>query len=141
MFITENDLYSKIRASDLRQIAGDDTTIIQHAISSSVGLVRSKIDATKYDVQRIFDAAGEQREGLLVSICVDVAIYEIVGIAQPNIDLTDRRERHNQALAYLDEVRDRNLPTGWPLLPEDPNTTPDSAPVVAGGNPPRNNYF
>lgn len=141
MFITENDLYSKIRTSDLRQIAGDDTTIIQHAISCAVGLVRSKIDAAKYDVPRIFDATGDQREGLLISICVDVAIYEVVAIAQPNVDLTDRRERRSQALAYLDDVRDRNLPTGWPLLPEDSGATPDTAPVVSGSRPPRNNYF
>lgn len=141
MFITEKDLHSKIQAFTLGQIVPpDDTVTIPHALSYAVGVVRSKIDDKKYDIKAIFETEGEARDGVLVSICVDVAIYEIVATVQPGIDLTDRRERRNQAIAYLDDMRDSHSPTGWPLAVADP-TTAETSDVEHGGTPPRNNYF
>lgn len=140
MFITIDDLYSKVRQSDLRQITGGNDSVSLHAIGYAVGLIRSYLGG-RYDTERIFSAQGEQREGMLVSIAVDIAIYEIVAICQPNIDLTDRRERRNQAVEYLRQVRDDSLPTGWPLLPEPDPGEGSGGPVEYGGRPPRDNYF
>ena len=98
-------------------------------------------------MEAIFSAVGEDREGALVAMGVDIAVYEIVAIAQPNIDLTDRRERRRQAIEYLTAVRDDNLPTGWPLRPVEPDEDDEedgisgSGSVLWGGIPSRGNYF
>lgn len=143
MFVTKNDLYSKVRESDLRQIIGSDGVVVDHAIGYAVGKVRSLIP-DKYDKVKIFEAVGSAREGLLVSMVVDIAIYEIVARVQPNIDLTDRRERANQAIAYLMDVRNSNLDTGWPLKTEETGTGGDEgggSSVLHGGNSPRGSHF
>lgn len=140
MFLTKEDLKSKIREGDLTRITGGDDMVVEHALSYAVGVMRSYL-AERYDTEAIFTATGETREGTLVAMGVDIAIYEIVAITQPNIDLTDRRERRRQAIEYLTAVRDDNLPTGWPLKPEKPDTEDGSGPVMWGGIPSRGNYF
>lgn len=140
MFLTKEDLKSKIREGDLTRITGGDDMVVEHALSYAVGVMRSYL-AERYDTEAIFTATGETREGTLVAMGVDIAIYEIVAITQPNIDLTDRRERRRQAIEYLTAVRDDNLPTGWPLKPEKPDTEDGSRPVMWGGIPSRGNYF
>lgn len=138
MFLTKEDLYSKIREGDLRQIVGQTDGVIEHALCFAVGKVRSYLG--RYDTDQIFSARGDSREGMIVSLCVDIAIYELVAIAQPNIDLTDRRARATAALDYLTEVRDNNLPTGWPV-PDREIENQDAKPVLFGGNRARGNYF
>lgn len=140
MFLTKEDLKSKIREGDLIRITAGDDMVVEHALSYAVGLMHSYL-AERYDTEAIFSAAGETREGALVAMGVDIAIYEIVAIAQPNIDLTDRRERRRQAIEYLTAVRDDNLPTGWPLKPDEPDAEYGSGPVLWGGLPSRGNYF
>lgn len=126
-----------MRENDLIKITGAEDMIIEHALGFAVSLMRSYL-VDRYDTQALFSAEGENREGLLVALGVDIAIYEIVAIAQPNIDLTDRRERRRQAIEYLTGVRDNNLPTGWPLRQEEPEENPS---VLHGGIPPRGNYY
>lgn len=138
MFLTQEDLYSKIRQGDLKQIVGANDSVVDHAICTALGKVRSYL--ARYNTERIFNATGDQREGMLVAIAVDIAIYELVAIAQPNVDLTDRRERARAALDYLAQVRDQSLPTGWPLLPSEAAKT-DEKPIISGGNRPRGNYM
>ena len=146
MFLTKQDLTSKLRESDLLRITGGDDMVVEHALSYAVGIMRSYL-AERYDVESIFSAVGEDREGALVAMGVDIAVYEIVAIAQPNIDLTDRRERRRQAIEYLTAVRDDNLPTGWPLRPVEPDEGEEedgisgSGSVLWGGIPSRGNYF
>jgi len=137
MFITIEDLYSKIRKHDLEQITGGDEIIAEHAISSAVAEIMGYLE--RYDTDRIFSAKGEDREGLLVSFAVDIAVYEIVAIARPNTDLTDRRERRNRAIDYLKQVRDDNISTPWPLKEGDGDEDPEAYSVAFGSYPKRRN--
>lgn len=137
MFITQNDLHAKMRASDLNQIVAGNDTIIPHAVAYAEGKAKN-ILAKRYDVDKLFSAADNQREGLLVSLCCDVAIYEIVALAQPNIDLTDRRERAAAAVEYLGRLGDGEYVTAWPLRED---VTAVDNPVVSGGKTPRSNYY
>lgn len=137
MFITKDDLLTKIRFSDLTQIVGDDDQLINHSISFAIGEIKSYL--TKYDTKKLFSAINDSREPLLIAFAVDIAIYEIIALARPNIDTTDRRERRNRAIGYLQAVRDDNLPTGWDLAPITEQS--DESPVVSKSTPPRGNYF
>ena len=95
--------------------------------------------AEKFDVDAMLGAQGEQRDQLLRGICVDIAIYEVVALAQPNIDLTDRREREQQAVEYLKELVMKKDVVPWPL--RDPIANPIDKPVEYGGRTPRQNLF
>lgn len=138
MFLKIEDLAAKIRLSDLRQITGQNDMVALHAMSYAEGIAKTYL--RKYDIIKLFESQDEQRDDLLMSLLSDIAIYEIVAIAQPNIDLTDRRERKGQAIAYLQQVKDGQITTGWPLQPSDQSNITES-PVENGGTPSRGNYF
>lgn len=138
MFLKIEDLAAKIRLSDLRQITGQNDMVALHAMSYAEGIAKTYLH--KYDLKKLFEAQDEQRDDLLLSLLSDIAIYEIVAIAQPNIDLTDRRERKGQAIAYLQQVKDGQIATRWPLQPSDQSNITES-PVENGGTPSRGNYF
>ena len=137
MFITENDLYTKIRQSDLKQIIGTDDTIVNHALATAQATA-SSIIGKKYDIDALTGAEGDKREPILVSTICDIAIYEIVALAQPNIDLTDRRERAQQATLYLKDIASGEYPMPWPLKQLD---TIKQSTVIHGGTTSRGNYF
>lgn len=136
MFIEESDLLTKIRLSDLKQIVGEDQQLIAHSISYAIGEIKPYL--AKYDTEKLFSAIRDNREPLLVAFAVDIAIYELIALARPNIDTTDRRERRNRAIGYLQAVRDDNLPTGWDLAPPPPVR---ESPVFSKSTPSRGNYF
>lgn len=138
MFLKIEDLAAKIRLSDLRQITGQNDMVTLHAMSYAEGIAKTYL--YKYDLKKLLEAQDDKRDDLLLSLLSDIAIYEIVAIAQPNIDLTDRRERKAQAIAYLQQVKDGQITTGWPLQLDDQSGTTES-PVENGGTPSRGNYF
>lgn len=137
MFLTETDLTSKIRQSDLQQIVGSNDAVVPHAMATAEGVARS-ILADRFDVDKLFSADTDHRELIIVGACVDIAIYEIVVLAQPNIDLTDRRERAQAATRYLRDLADGKYSVAWPLRP---NNATDESTVQSGGRPSRGNYF
>lgn len=137
MYITETDITSKIRESDLNQIVAGNDTVVPHAMACAEGIARS-ILAERFDVDKLFSAEGDHRELIIVWACVDIAIYEIVLLAQPNIDLTDRRERAQAATRYLRDLADGKYTVGWPLREQ---SATDESPVASGGRPSRGNYF
>lgn len=137
MFLAQTDLTSKIRQSDLQQIVGGNDAVVSHAMATAEGVARS-ILADRFDVDKLFSAAPDHRELIIVGACVDIAIYEIVVLAQPNIDLTDRRERAQAATRYLRDLAAGKYTVGWPLRVQ---STTDESVVQSGGRPSRGNYF
>lgn len=137
MFLTINDLHAKMRESDLRQIVAGNDTIVPHAIAVAEGKVHS-ILAKKFDIEKLFEKTAELRESIIVSACCDIAIYEIVSLALPNIDLEDRRVRALQAIEYLTKIADGEYVMPWALLPDDKK---EDSPVEFGGRPQRGNYY
>ncbi|MEG1464851.1 MAG: hypothetical protein RSC11_08150, partial [Mucinivorans sp.] len=128
---------AKIRQSDLQQIVAGNETVIDHAIAFAQGKAQA-ILSKKFDVAKLYESSKDQREELLVSLLGDMAIYEIVAIALPNVDMEDRRDRANHAVVYLNKLADGEYPVAWPLLPETEQT---DSPVTSGGRAQRGNYF
>lgn len=137
MFITKEDLLTKIKLSDLTQIVGDNELLINHSINLAIGKIKPYL--SKYNTDKLFSEAGDKRDPILFTFAIDIAIYEIIALARPNIDMTDRRERKNEAIEYLQNVKDGVLSMGWELAP--PKAIPDSSenPVVFISTPPRGN--
>ncbi|MBE9487985.1 MAG: DUF1320 family protein [Bacteroidetes bacterium] len=109
MFLKKQDLYLKIRPNDLEQIIGQNDDVINHSLNYSECIMRSYLSA--YNLENLFGA--EDRDTLLISFGVDIAIYEIIAISRPNISLTDKRERKQDAIKYLEEIRDKKIVTTW----------------------------
>jgi len=136
MFIQKEDLYKSIREHELDEITGNDDMLVKHAINSAISEVKVYLQK-RYDTEAVFSVQGENRNSLIVSFTVDIALYEIVAIALPGQNLDDRRARYKRAIDYLKQVLDGNIS---PDLPEQGNENYSEG-ESTGGNPARNNYF
>ncbi len=137
-FITQQDLTQAIREYEIGQITDGDPTLVDIAISTAISEMRPYL--FRYDTERLFAAEGTSREPLLVRFAVDIAVFELCSIARPDQDLENRRALYNRAIGWLKEVRDENMPTGFPLRPSGPEAPLENE-IAAGGTPARSNYY
>ena len=88
---------------------------------------------TRYDVDTAFSRTGDQRNGYLVMIVADVALYHLVSWLPKRIGFDIRETRYNQAIAWLKDVQSGKATPDLPV-PTDPSTGEEtSQPVRYGG--------
>lgn len=114
MFITKDDIHTKIMPHELDSIIGLDNEIVLHAISSAISEIRGYLIG-RYDTEAIFSKTGNNRHALLVSFACDIAVYEIVAIALPGQDLEDRRARYKRAIDWLKQLAAGIIQADLPL--------------------------
>lgn len=137
MYITIDELKTHARMEEISDIIRDDETIAHACIDMAIELASSKLMKT-YDVKAIFDAREAKRSALLVKIIKDIAIFEIINLANPHIDYADKKYRHEQAIDWLNAVYN-GMPANLPRLPEQPENKKSS--FTYHSNPKRNNHF
>lgn len=141
-FITVNDydatIHREILDSLLREDAGSSATI-EVCENRAIATVRALI-SSRYDCDAIFSATGDQRNVIILKVCVDIAVYEIFCQHNPYKMSKVREDRYKDAMQFLREVRDHldNI-EGAPLLPVD--TQKDNSPWQIESNELRATHF
>lgn len=136
-FIDKTDIIKALHGEYLDEITRNDELIIKAGIDAAISEMKAYL-ANIYDVQLIFSATGNNRNALLVEFAVDIAIYNIVEIDRPGIDMEDRRARYKRAIDWLKQVRDGNLNADLPLLD---NTEENKNPILYGSLSKRKNHY
>lgn len=141
-FITVNDydatIHREILDSLLREDAGSSATI-EVCENRAIATVRALI-SSRYDCDAIFSATGDQRNVIILKVCIDIAIYEIFCQHNPYKMSQIRRDRYEDAMQFLREVRDHQANIdGAPLLPVD--TQKDNSPWQIESNELRATHF
>ena len=118
--ITDYDatIHRDILDSLLREEAGSSATV-EVCENRAIATVRSLI-GNRYDCDAIFAATGDQRNVIILKVCVDIAVYEIFCQHNPYKMSKIREDRYKDAMTFLREVRDFDASIeGAPLLPEE----------------------
>lgn len=141
-FITVNDydatIHREILDSLLREDAGSSATI-EVCENRAIATVRALI-SSRYDCDAIFSATGDQRNVIILKVCIDIAVYEIFCQHNPYKMSQIRRDRYEDAMQFLREVRDHQANIdGTPLLPVD--TQKDNSPWQIESNELRATHF
>lgn len=121
-FITVDDydatIHREILDSLLREEAGSSATV-EVCENRAIATVRSLI-GNRYDCDAIFAATGDQRNVIILKVCLDIAVYEIFCQHNPYKMSKIREDRYKDAMTFLREVRDFDASIdGAPLLPEE----------------------
>lgn len=121
-FITVDDydatIHREILDSLLREEAGSSATV-EVCENRAIATVRSLI-GNRYDCDAIFAATGDQRNVIILKVCIDIAVYEIFCQHNPYKMSKIREDRYKDAMTLLREVRDFDASIdGAPLLPEE----------------------
>lgn len=89
MFITKEDLNTKIRELRLNQITDADDTIVTGSIREALDTIRSALSGPGYNMNLVLAQVGDQRNGLLMGWAKNLAMYAIYDRI-PDEDVPDR---------------------------------------------------
>ncbi|WP_286052021.1 phage protein Gp36 family protein, partial [Duncaniella freteri] len=74
----------------------------------------------RYDCDRIFSAAGDDRHQLILMMVLDIAVYHIFCIHNPQKLSQVRKDRYERAVEWMRAVSREDISIeGAPMLPEE----------------------
>lgn len=138
MFLEIEELKTHVRSESMASIIRNDETIGQAAIDGA--MVEAKGYLTRFNTAIIFGAVTDERNQLLLIFVKDIAVWHLVNLCNPNIDLKLRKERYDRAIKWLEGVQSGMITPDLPLAVDDEgNTTGDL--ISYGSNPKRTQHF
>lgn len=132
-------IHREILDSLLRDGATTDNAVIEVCENRAIQIVRSLI-GSRYDCDAIFTAQGDERNVIILKVCLDIAVYEIFCQHNPYKMSQIRKDRYEDAMAFLREVRDCDANIeGAPLVSEQEQK--DNSRWQITSNPSRGTHF
>lgn len=136
-FINTSDYDASVHREILDALVRDDGSIIEICEDRAVAEMRAYL-AKRYDCDAIFNATGTARHQLILMMAIDIAIYHIFCIHNPQKLSQIRKDRYERALEWLKAVANEDISIdGAPLLPEEDRAA--KAPLMFRSNPKRSN--
>ena len=138
-FIQPLDYNASVHREILDAITREDEEIVEICEDRAVAEMRSYL-AGRYDCDAIFAARGDERNTLILMMAIDIAVYHIFTIHNPQKLSQVRVDRYNRAVEWLKAVAAGKISIAdAPLLPED--TLRKNSPTLIHGNPKRDQHF
>ncbi len=136
-FLTEADLHTAIYPNLLEVIKQEDETIVVFGIDAALEEAESEL-RERYNTEEIFNKTGNERNKLLLMICRDIAVFNIIGISNPGVDYEDKSNRAEIARKWLESVRNGETKPNLPQRSEN-EITPGK--ISYGSNRKRNQHY
>lgn len=139
MYLDISELKTHAYDHELQAIIQGDEMIALASIDVAVEYAKSKL-MKHYDVEAIFSATGDERNPLLLKIVKDIAVWELIGLANPSIDYSDKKFRYEQAVDWLTAVY-KGMPANLPIKADEDKQNDASKSFSFHSNPKRSNYY
>ena len=143
MFLKKEDLKNNIYSYQVEQITEGDESIVLQALDTAEQEVKSYFYTNdkkeyldgrpQYDAEAIFAKRGEERNALVVSLCLSVAKWYIVDLCNADIIYDHAKERYDRAIEYLKRLAKGEVNiSSLPILPRTEETEKQIIPFVYG---------
>lgn len=131
-------IHREILDSLLRE-GTENNAVIEVCENRAIAMIRSLIGA-RYDCDAIFREQGDERNTLILRVALDICVYEIFCQHNPYNISKIRKDRYDDALQWLREVRDFDANIeGAPTLPDEAQA--QNSRWLIESQPQRNTYF
>ncbi|SFU36339.1 Protein of unknown function [Porphyromonadaceae bacterium KHP3R9] len=138
-FIELSDYDASIHRDILDALVREDETVIEILEDRAIADMRGYL-SRRYDVDAIFGASGEERNQLILMMAIDIAIYHIFCIHNPQKLSQMRKDRYERAKEWLKAVAKEEISIdGAPLLPTDERLAKST--FLIKSNPKRVNHY
>lgn len=143
--IAPGDLKMKMYPEVQALITRGDTTIAVEAIDSAIS--ETKMYLSKYDLVALFgsvtnNTAATFTDVFLKNIVKSLAVWNLLNLANPNVDMAVALTNYEQAIASLKAIQKGFAqPDGWPYLPAPNPNIPDGDAIEWRSRKKKNNYF
>lgn len=138
-FITQEDYDASIHREILDALTRSDNAIVEICEDRAIAEMRGYLNA-RYDVDEIFSASGEARNQLILMLAIDITVYHLFSIHNPQKISQIRKDRYERAVEWLKQVAAYKITVdGAPLLPDE--TLQQNNPYLMKSNPKRINHM
>jgi len=118
-FVNIKDYDASIHREILDSLTRDDQAIIEICEDRAIAEASSYL-SRRYDCDKIFSATGSDRHPLILMFIIDITVYHIFCIHNPQKMSQIRRDRYDRALTWLQEVANYEISIyGAPELQEE----------------------
>ena len=116
-FIELTDYDASIHREILDAVTREDEAVVEICEDRAIAEMRCYL-SKRYDCDRIFTATGDKRNQLVLMMAIDIAIYHVISIHNPQSIKGIRKERYERAVEWLKAVAAEEISVdGLPLLP------------------------
>ena len=115
-FINIEDYDARIHREILDALVRNDEAIVEILEDQSISLMRSYLN-NRYDCDAIFSATGTDRNSLILMMALDITVYNIFCVHNPQKISQITKDRYDRAIEWLKQVnRGQTNIDGAPLL-------------------------
>jgi phage gp36-like protein len=138
-FIELTDYDASIHREILDALTREDDAIVEICEDRAVAEMRGYL-SRRYDTDAIFSATGSGRNQLILMMAIDIAVYHVFCIHNPQKISQIRKDRYDRAKEWLKQVSDEEIGIdGAPLLPEEERANKGA--FLTKSNPKRVNHY
>lgn len=138
-FIQPPDYDASIHREILDSITREDSSVVEICEDRAVAEMRCYL-SKRYDCDRIFSATGSDRLPLVLMMAIDIAVFHLFCIHNPQKLSQVRRDRYDRAVEWMKAVAREDISIdGAPLLSEEQRAA--SAAFRLKSNPKRHNHW
>lgn len=118
-FVNIEDYDASVHREILDALVRDDQSLVEICEDRAIAEMRCYL-SKRYDCDAIFSASGEDRNQLILMMVIDIAVYHIFCIHNPQKLSQIRKNRYERAVEWIRAVADEEISIeGVPMLPED----------------------
>ena len=118
-FVNIEDYDASVHREILDALVRDDQSLVEICEDRAIAEMRCYL-SKRYDCDAIFSASGSDRNQLILMMVIDIAVYHIFCIHNPQKLSQIRKDRYERAVEWMRAVADEEISIeGVPLLPED----------------------
>jgi hypothetical protein len=119
--LLQADLNTHIRAEIITAIQGGDD-LISSAISEAESQVKAYL--TQFDTATLFAETGTDRDPLLLQYCKNIAVWNFITLANPNMELEFWKTKYDETIRSLERIQmGKMTPENWPPKLNEEGTT------------------
>lgn len=138
-FINMQDYDASIHREILERLTREDEAVVEICEDRAIAEMRGYLSA-RYDADALFAAEGNARNQLVLMMAIDITVYHLFCIHNPQKLSEMRKDRYNRALEWLRQVSKEQIGIdGAPLRPADERSR--NSPWLMKSNPKRSNHL
>ena len=121
-YIDKTDYDASVHRDILDALTRSDDTLVEICEDRAISEARCYL-SKRYDCDAIFSAEGSDRHQLILMMVLDISVYHIFCIHNPQKLSPIRKARYERAIEWLKQVAAEDLSIdGAPLLPVEERT-------------------
>ena len=117
-FIEKSDLYTNAYQENIDLITRNDDTLIEKACRTAEGELKNYL--SRFDYADMLGKTDTDRDDLLLDYGKDIAMWKLIKLANPEMDVTAFLESYRMTKETLEDIQVGKItPPDWPLADSD----------------------